>query len=311
MSNYLVISHLRVRNANALSSPISIGVPSVTAFLGATHKLQRYLNDNGYDSAKITGTGIVVHDADLRTFSSVKKFESLIESGKPLTRKGERPSGIPDPKIDLVVSLICDIEDENFEIYDEEDFINKVDAALSTEIRIAGGDILPPRMKGGKTASSFIEAGRIKYFQGKTADNTSDLKGIKRLLTPGYALTERRDLLMQEMEKGKDPVEAIVDYLAVHHECVKDDMGTVEWSRKRKVAGWLVPISVGYQGVSKPEKVTNQRDENYLHVFGENLITLGEYKIINSVNNFNTIIWRYKTDLNKQLYLCMTCNGGN
>ncbi len=311
MSNYLVLSHLNVKNANALSSPISIGVPSVTAFLGATHKLQRHLNANGFDSVKISGTGIVVHDFNLRTFSSVKMFESLIEEGHPLTKNGERPSNIPEPKIDFVVSLICEIQDENFEIdNDATDFLNEVNNALSTEIRIAGGQILPPRMKGGKTTPSFIETGRIHYFPGKDARNPSDLRVIKRLLTPGYILIERRDLLLEEMQKGKDPVEAVIDYLAIHHICNKVDENTIVWSRCRKTAGWLVPISVGYQGLSKPEKVKNQRDDSYLHVFGENLITLGEYKIINSVNDFNKIIWQYKTDLNKQLYLC-TCNGGN
>ena len=310
MSSYLVLSHLSVKNANALSSPISIGDPAVTAFLGAAHKLQRCLNADDYPSVRISGTAIVVHDFNLRTFSSVKRFESLIDAGKPLTRRGERPSGIPDPKIDLTVSLICDIEDDAFEIDDEDAFLRRVDSALSTEIRIAGGDILPPRVKGGKAAASFVEAGRIKYFQGRDAGNPSDIRDIKRLLTPGYALIERRDLLKKEMEEGKDPVEAIVDYLAVHHDCSRTDDDKVEWTRRRKISGWLVPISTGYQGLSKPEKVTNQRDENYLHVFGENLITLGEYRIISSVKNFNEIIWRYSADLNKQKYIC-TCNGGN
>ncbi len=315
MSNYLVLSQLNVQNANALSSSISIGVPSITAFLGATHKLQRYLNTNGFESVKISGTGIIVHDAQLRTFENFYKENSLIESRQPLkfdnkNRAWNSPPYIPDPKINLVVSLICDIEDDDFAIYDEKAFLKNVDTALSTEIRIAGGEILSPRIKGGKTVSSFLEAGRLNYFPGKDAQNHSDLRDIKRLLTPGYVLIERKDLLKKEMEEGKDSVEALIDYLAVHHDCNKTDEGTNEWTIKRKTTGWLVPISVGYKGLTKPEKVKNQRDDNYLHVFGENLITLGEYRIINSVKDFGEIIWRYKTDLYKQLYLC-TCNGGN
>ncbi len=310
MSSYLVLSHLNVKNANALSSPISIGVPAVTAFLGAAHKLQRCLNEGGFPSVRITGAGIIVHDFNLRTFSSVKRYASLIESGKPLTRKGERPSSIPDPKIDISISLVCDIEDDADEVEDVDIFLSRVDTALSTEIRIAGGDILPPRIKGGKATSSFAETGHIKYFQGIDADNPSELKDIKRLLSPGYALVERRDLLLKDMEEGRDPVETIVDYLAVHHDCNMSDDGRVEWTRRRKTAGWIVPISTGYQGLSMPDKVANQRNEDYLHVFGENLITLGEYRIISSVKNLNKIIWRYSTDLNKQKYMC-TCNGGN
>lgn len=315
MSNYLVLSHLNVKNANALSSPISIGVPSVTAFLGATHKLQRHLNINGFDSVKVKGTGIVIHEAQLRTFENFYKENSLVASRQPLKYDKKiclwsSPPYIPDPKINLVVSLICDIEDDDFAIYDEKAFLKNVDKALSTEIRIAGGEILSPRVKGGKTVSSFLEAGRINYFPGKDAQNPSNLRDIKRLLTPGYVLIERREILEQEMEKGKDPVEAIIDYLAVHHECKKTDKETIEWTRRKRTVGWLVPISVGFQGLTEPEKVKNQRDDNYLHVFGENLITLGEYRIINSIKDFGEIIWRYKTDLDKQLYSC-TCNGGN
>lgn len=309
MSNYLVLSHLNVKSANSLSSPISIGIPSITAFLGATHKLQRHLNANGFPSVKIKGTGIIIHNYNLRTFSSVKMFESLIDEGQPLTKKGERPSNIPNPKIDFAVSLVCEIQDEDFEIYNENEFLDEVNAALSTEIRIAGGIILPPR-KGGKTVSSFIEAGMINYFPGKDAQNPSDLRDIKRLLTPGYVLIERRELIENEMREGKDPIEAIIDYLAVHHECNKTEKETIEWTRKRKTNGWLVPISVGYKGLTDLEKVENQRDDSCLHIFGENLITLGEYKIINSIKDFDEIIWRYKTDINKKLYVC-TCNGGN
>ena len=310
MSNYLILSHLKVKNANALSSPISIGVPSITAFLGATHKLQRYLNKNGYSSVKISGTAIVIHETNLRIFSGNQK-NLLVNSRWPYdTANCKPPSYIPDPKIDFIISLICDVEDENFEIYNEEDFLSKIDIALSTEIRIAGGEILPPRIKGSKATASFKESNKIKYFPGIEPTNPSEIRTIKRLLTPGYVLIERRELLEKEMEAGKDPIEAIVDYLAIHHDCKKNDEDEVEWTRRRKTAGWLVPISVGYQGLSKPEIVENQRDNNYLHVFGENLITLGEYKIINSINNFNEIIWKYKTNLDKQLYLC-TCNGGN
>ena len=44
--NYLLISHIAVHNANALSSAMTIGTPSLTAFLGFVHALQRKISSH-------------------------------------------------------------------------------------------------------------------------------------------------------------------------------------------------------------------------------------------------------------------------
>ena len=36
---------------------------------------------------------------------------------------------------------------------------------------------------------------------------------------PGYALIERRDLMIEAMEQGQDAIDAMLDYLAIHHSC--------------------------------------------------------------------------------------------
>lgn len=45
MKAYLLISHLRIHNANAMSSTLTIGVPAMTAWLGAVHALERKLGE--------------------------------------------------------------------------------------------------------------------------------------------------------------------------------------------------------------------------------------------------------------------------
>lgn len=47
MKAYLLISHLRIHNANAMSSTLTIGVPAMTAWLGAVHALERKLGKGG------------------------------------------------------------------------------------------------------------------------------------------------------------------------------------------------------------------------------------------------------------------------
>ena len=47
MKTYLLIPRIRIQNANAMSSPYTIGFPAMTAWLGAVHALQRSVQQNG------------------------------------------------------------------------------------------------------------------------------------------------------------------------------------------------------------------------------------------------------------------------
>ena len=43
--NVILIPHIKIQNANALSSPFTIGFPAMTAWLGAVHALERKINE--------------------------------------------------------------------------------------------------------------------------------------------------------------------------------------------------------------------------------------------------------------------------
>lgn len=306
--NYLVLSRIRVKDANALSSPITIGVPAVSSFLGAAHKLQRELNKKSFDMVKITGVGIVIHEAQLQTYEGASGTETLVAYGKPLDKTGKRPSSIPDPRINLCISLVCEVEDINSQIDEEEPFLAEVDKIVVNDLKIAGGDIQPPRFQG-NICNSFLLSKQIKYYM-SVANDPLENKKILRPLIPGYSIIERRDLMISEMEKGQDSISALIDYIAIHHDCDRTEDGIVTWKKKRKAAGWIVPISVGYQGLTTPSEVKNQRQGGYKHEFAENLVTLGEFRMVNSFQSVSDFIWRFESDLNKSLFKCV-CNGGN
>jgi len=46
MGALILIDHLKIQNANAISSPLTIGVPSITAFMGFAHQLQRLIHQS-------------------------------------------------------------------------------------------------------------------------------------------------------------------------------------------------------------------------------------------------------------------------
>lgn len=286
----LIIPHIKVHNANALSSPFTIGFPAMTAWLGAVHALQRKLND--LDIPVIfSATGVVCHDLDLQTYKGDNDFvHSIVGTGNPLDKTGERSAFIEEARCHLEVSLI--IQFGNVTIDEREKLLSAINHLLHANMKVAGGDI-----------KSF----RPPYCINSQEGEDKDLRKVQRALMPGYALIERRDLMQDAMSNGADALDALIDYLVVHHRCETDDEGNVTWNSFRKAldnkpAGWIVPIATGFHGISVLGEAKNQRDPETPHRFAESVVTLGEFKMPHRIRFIEDILWRYHT--NGDLYLC-------
>jgi CRISPR-associated protein Csy2 len=110
------------------------------------------------------------------------------------------------------------------------------------------------------------------------------------------------------MEKGKDALNALIDALSVKTDCIKTDNNEPLWQTKRIYQGWLVPIAVGFQGISEltpPGKTLCQRDNSTPHRFAEPIVTLGEFKLPARIKNFESAFWQYQYLEDKNLYLCI------
>lgn len=295
----LLLPHIKVQNANALSSPFTIGFPSMTAWLGAVHALQRKLNTDGLDHVKLNGVAVVSHEMDLQTYRGPGDYvNSIIGTGNPLVpkkKKGkdepwerfERPAFIEEARCHLDVSLL--IEYTPIDRDDEEALVEKVTHHLSASMKIAGGDIL-----------SFQEPKLYRIEEGDDAE----LRKLTRRLMPGYAIIERRELMMDAMEQGQDAIDALLDYLAVHHSCEQDEEGNATWTSKRKTAGWIIPIATGFHGISELGQAKNQRDPAIPHRFAESVVTLGEFRMPHRIHSLDEILWSYHADIENNLYLC-------
>ena len=62
-THILVLPHLKVQNANAISSPLTHGFPSITAFLGLMWALERKTRALGLE-IEFNAVGVVCHDHD-------------------------------------------------------------------------------------------------------------------------------------------------------------------------------------------------------------------------------------------------------
>jgi CRISPR-associated protein Csy2 len=310
----LLIPHLKVHNANALSSPFTIGFPAMTAFLGCVHALQRKLNKQGID-VSFEAVGVVSHEANLQSYKGDNDFvHSIIGTGNPLEPKSDkdkpdgnavRSSFIEEARIHLDVSLIVEFSGISSDQRDE--LVEATDHLLQANMKLAGGDIQ--------------SLGPLQLHLIDRNDDES-LSRFQRQLMPGYVLIERRELMQKAMEEGQDAIDAMLDYLAIHHHCEivgnadnsldtgnSTNVENISWTSARKLvneksAGWIVPIATGFHGISELGKAKNQRDEDTPHRFAESVITLGEFKMPHRIKNVEHMLWRYNYADDQGLYLC-------
>lgn len=298
--NVILIPHVEVQNANALSSPFTIGFPAMTAWLGAAHALERKLNSQRSENPVcFTGVGVVSHHFHLHTHKGPGDYVfSIVGTGNPLEPKSEkgkpkgnavRPSFIEEARCRLEVSIV--LQFEGIEAYEEPQVLEQINHHMHASMKIAGGDIL-----------NF-----------DCPEVVRDFKTLKRKLMPGYAIVERRDLMQQAMEEGQDAIDALLDYLAIHHTCtkeVKNGEEQVIWQSKRKPTnaegktGWIVPIATGFHGISDIGAALNQRDTKTPHRFAESVVTLGEFIMPYRMASLSELLWHYHYDEKSALYLC-------
>jgi CRISPR-associated protein Csy2 len=295
MKSILLLPRIQIQNANALSSPYTIGFPAMTAWLGAIHALQRKLNQAGFEDLKFKSVGVACHDLNLQTHKGRGDYvHSIIGTGNPLDKDGGRPAFIEEARCHLTVSLVIEINETKI-FQQREDFLIALKQCLHS-LKIASGDIL-----------RFDEPDLSKVDEFEPAE----VRALMRKLMPSYVLIERRELMIQAHppcppSKGgkQDVIDALLDYLTVQHRCVQNENGTIEWTRKRKTNGWIVPIATGFHGISDLGKAENARDMTTPHRFAESIVTLGEFLMPHRIKQLDQILWHYYVDLENNLYLC-------
>jgi CRISPR-associated protein Csy2 len=290
MKRIVLIPHIKIQNANALSSPFTIGFPAMTAWLGAVHALQRKLKNIGFKDISFISTAVICHEIDLQTYKGNGDFiHSIVGTGNPLDKDGTRAAFIEEGRCHIYVSLA--IEYEGVDKDSETEFIKEITLQLHAGMKMASGDILdfsPPEV--------------FKIIEEK------DLRKLTRKLMPGYAIIERRELMKDLMAEGRDAIDAMLEYLKVMHRCELFENETFEWVSKRKTSGWIVPIATGFHGITPLGLAENQRDQDTPHRFAESVVTLGEFVMPYRIKNLDDMLWHTYADIENNLYLCQQNN---
>ena len=300
MRPFLLIPHIRIHNANAMSSPYSIGFPAMTAWLGAVHALQRKLQQlPDFENLCLSKVGISCHQLEVQTHRSKGDFvSSIIGTGNPLDKDGSRPSFIEEARCHVTVSLLIEMSESDPEW---EESLPIAIAPMLRQMKMAAGDVL-----------SFREP-QVLYLE---EGNASKLKILMQRLMLGHVLVERRQLLQDYVATNpeQDVLHALLAHLHIRHRVAVDAnqeaiaIGNNQylWEASRLQAGWLVPIAVGFQGISPLGLAQNQRDANTPHRFAESVLTLGEFVMPYRIERIDDMLWHYHVDAEQDLYVCQT-----
>lgn len=295
----LVIPRLRVQNANAISSPLTHGFPSMTAFLGLMWALERKLKTTADLELMLEGVGVVCHDyvEQVSDGGFVKTFRL---TRNPIDRSGKTAAIVEEGRIHLDISLVFKVRfDLSLDEWREKYLQLVVDTLMT--MRIAGGSILPMKNPG------------LKRYQSQILD-VSDFHKVRRQLMPGFALIERTDLLnsrLGELRTENPQATGLDAWLSLsrinwrYRPDEEGDKGT--WQHDRAGLGWVVPIPVGYGALSElyePGAVANARDQTTPFRFVESLYSIGQWVAPYRLSSPEQMLWYVDSQPDKGLYRC-------
>lgn len=294
---YILLPHIAVHNANAMSSTYTVGFPAMTAWLGAFHRLERELRrTDDCPALRITGVAVACEHFHLQQYQK-NQFApiNLAMTANPLKKSKktgtyERPPFIAEARCDIRVSFI--LRTEGIEVEQSDDLKERMLSLLARQ-KLAGGDMVSLPEK--------------KQIQIKHLKGSAEERKFMRRLMPGFVLVERKNLF--EALEGDD-LDKLLTAVSLHADPVLDETtGKIDkWMYRKNLAqGWVVPIAVGYRDLSgdKALRVANQRDMQTEHHFVEPLVTLGEFKMPYRFERIEEILWGYHYDQSRGLYECV------
>ncbi|MCO6544775.1 MAG: type I-F CRISPR-associated protein Csy2 [Gilliamella sp.] len=282
---YLFFDHVKIHNANAISSPLTYGFPTISGFLGAIHALSRKIESE--NPIYLDGVLIACHECDVQVYRPNNYADYTFRlTRNPLAKNGSTRSIIEEGRVHLDVSLLIEVRIEDLEtLYDAEQqkaFIQQMVQKLYQQ-RIAGGHV--------------VSIGDVKLISSDESD-----ADLANLLLPAFVLVEApQDLQditaeLQQQDPNATALDALIETAMLHHHPQeKDHWQTTSVKQGR---GWLVPLHLGYQAISplfSAGKVEHARSNEHATQFVECIYGLGKWVFpLRLKESLSQAFWRYK-----------------
>lgn len=309
----LIVPHLRVQNANAISSPLTWGFPAMSAFIGLMQALERKLDERF--ALQFDSVGVVCHHHEAQVTEGYQRALRLTRN--PVNERGETAAIVEEGRIHLELTLIFGVR--GYSADDQPDPVQgngqqrqqiaRDIADLLGSLRIAGGSVfLDPQHKPLLVALAQGEE-RSKQF-----------RSLRRRWLPGFALVSRDDLLqahLQHLRKENTSAGLLDAWLDLSRlnlraqetrPASESQPAKVEWRAQRVVPnGWLVPIPVGYGALGPLQaagSVANARDGQTPLRFVESLYSIGQWLSPHRLRDVDDLLWYASAVPEAGLYRC-------
>jgi CRISPR-associated protein Csy2 len=316
----LVLPRLRVQNANAISSPLTWGFPSMTAFTGFMAALARRLgNDTGI---RFQGVGVVCHGFEAQVTQG-GYTRSFCLTRNPVLQDGSTAAIVEEGRVHLDITLVFEVRLA----------ASLLDDAARAEcaarigdcvggMRIAGGSVMPSLVQDGRRPARA----RLELLADDPDSRARQFKRLRRQWLPGFSLVSRDDVLHQRLETLRADaqpdhprpslLDAWLDLSRINHRATTrtewdDTTGTssetIEWATDPR-PGWLVPIPVGYAALSElqpPGAVASARDPDTPFRFVESVYSIGQWISPHRLDDVAQLTWRSAHDPATGLYRCV------
>lgn len=285
LNYYLFFDHVKIHNANAISSPLTYGFPAISGFVGAIHALNRKIES--IDPIYLDGVLIACHECDVQVYRPNDYSDYTFRlTRNPVAKNGDTRAIIEEGRVHLDISLLIEVKIENFEaLYDDDqknEFVNQMKQKLYQQ-RIAGGHVL--------------EIGEAKLIPSDASDET-----LANLLLPAFVLVEAQQDLqeitaeLQQQDPNATALDALIETAMLHHHPQeKEHWQTTSVKQGR---GWLVPIPLGYQAISPlfaAGKLQEARSNDHQSQFVECIYGLGKWVFpLRLKENLSQAFWRYQ-----------------
>ncbi|WP_367848221.1 type I-F CRISPR-associated protein Csy2 [Rhodoferax sp. WC2427] len=313
----LVLPRLRVQNANAISSPLTWGFPSITAFTGLMAALARRL---GADAGiRFQSVGVVCHGFEAQVTSG-GYTRSFCLTRNPVLQDGSTAAIVEEGRVHLDITLVFEVQLSSALLNDA------ARAACAAQVgdwvagmRIAGGSVMPP------VAGTLRRPPRPQLVLLAEAPDlrAQQFKRLGRQWLPGFALVSRDDLLHSRLEamRANTPeaqptlLDAWLDLARINYRATTTTVWnaagdayaeTVEWAADPR-PGWLVPIPVGYAALSDlhpPGTVAGARDMDTPFRFVEGVYSIGQWVSPHRLDDLAQLTWRPEHTPATGLYRC-------
>lgn len=297
---YLVFRKVHIINANSISSPITYGFPAVSGFLGAFHAMLRKMAEVAeLQTYGLGGVLLACHDCLPQVYRTSKYNNyTFNQSRNPIKKDGKTASIIEEGKCHLTMTFVVEVlGEEDLSASEKQQLIDQSHQWIQQQ-HMAGGSV-----------RGLAKEEPIIFLEEESIDDAIPL------LMPAFVLMDAReefaDIIAEFQQENPQAtaLDALLGVCTLHHVPEEKKNDKVEWKTlsKKTGRGWLVPMPIGFQGISELYEagvMQNVRNPEYPSQYVEAIYSLGKWVYPQRLyKKIEKAFWQYSYEADNNLYL--------